>query len=523
MPLPWLVVFLPWTGALLLLALPRLRLAATVNIAISALSLLLAVLLLGTAHGEQGWTRVDALNQPLLLLSAVIGLTTAVYSFGQLDAKGFDSLRLRAYHAAFQIFMGAQALALLADNMGVMWVAIEIATLASVTMVAVHGTAAALEAAWKFFILCGVGIALALFGTILLYMAARPLIGHGDQGLSWAALRAVAAQCDAGLLNLAFVFLLLGYGAKAGLVPLHFWLPDAEAEGPVSISAVLSGLLLNAALVAVLRAKTIVAAHPDAMPPGPLLMAAGLASVLLAAFSLWRRRDARRFFAWSSIQHMGLAAFAFGMGGLAGNLAGLLHLLGHSLCKSAVFFGVGLATRLKGSQQIAAIGGLVTSHPALGWSLVVAIAAVAGLPPFALFASEFLLLTEAVARWWWLGLALGFGVFVAVAAKINVLQLLCLGDATPDHRDEPARLGPPRDPARLDHPHDPTRLDPPRNPTRLGPLRDPPQLNTTPPGRLAVLTTLGPLWLHLALALVLGMALPAGGAALLAQAAELLR
>ncbi len=478
MPLPWIVVFWPWLGALALLGVARARPAAWVNLCVSAVSLLLALLLLATPEGIQGWTRVDALNQVLVLLSAIIGMTTAVYSAGQIEAKGFDTLRLRAYHGAFQLFMGAQALALLADNMGVMWVAIEIATLASVTMVAVHGTRAAMEAAWKFFILCGVGIALALFGTVVLYLAAQPVAGHGDVGLSWAALRAVAARCDAGLLNLAFVFLLVGYGTKAGLVPLHFWLPDAEAEGPVSISAVLSGLLLNAALLALLRAKAVVGAHPGTLAPGPFMLALGLASVLLAGFCLWRRRDARRFFAWSSIQHMGLAAFAFGLGGPLGNLAGVLHLLGHSLSKSAVFFGIGLAARIKGSQQVAAIGGLVAGHPALGWSLVLAIALVAGMPPGVLFASEFLLVSEAVARLWWLALPLALGIFVAVAAKIDMLQRLCLGTPTPD---------------------------------------------AVVPGRLEVLTTLGPIWVHLALLLVLGMALPAGGAALLARAAEVLR
>jgi hydrogenase-4 component F len=189
--------------------------------------------------------------------------------------------------------MGAQFLALVSDNMGVMWVAIEIATLACVLMVGVHGTPAAVEAAWKFFILCGVGIALALFGTILLYLAAQPVLGSGDPGLSWAALRAVAAQCDPGVLSLAFVFLLVGYGTKAGLVPLHSWLPDAEAEGPLPICAVLSGLLLNAALLAILRAQSIIGANPAALAPGPFLIGFGLASLLLASFALWRRRDAR--------------------------------------------------------------------------------------------------------------------------------------------------------------------------------------------------------------------------------------
>ncbi|MCB4824538.1 hydrogenase 4 subunit F [Roseicella aerolata] len=477
MPLSWALVFLPWAGALLLVAMPRERPAALANIGVSALSFLLSLFLLGHPGGTQGWTHIDALNTPLVVLSFLIGLTTAVFSLGAIAAEGFDALRLRAYHVAFQVFMGAQALALLADNMGVMWVAIEIATLASVLIVAVHGTPAAIEAAWKLFILCGVGIALALFGTIILYLAAQPFVGHGDSGLSWEVLLGLAARCDPGVLNLAFVFLLVGYGTKAGLVPLHSWLPDAEAEGPIAISAVLSGLLLNAALHAVVRAKAVIGAHPGTVPPGPFLIAFGLASLLLAAFALWRRRDARRFFAWSSIEHMGLATLAFGMGGPVANLAGLLHMLGHSLTKSAVFFGVGHAAQLKGSQKTADIAGLCASRPALGWGLALAIAAVAGLPPFALFASEFLLLTEAAAHHWWLIAPLGLGLLTAAAAKIHTLQALCLGDPTPDAGDAPPRW--------TDR------------------------------------TTLGPLWVHLGLALMLGAALPASLSALLAAAARI--
>ena len=480
MPLPWIVVLLPWAGAVALALVPRQRAAALANIAVSAATLVPALLLLGHPHGELGPLRVDPLNAPLVALSALVGLTTAVFSGGQLPAERLDALRGRAYHAAFQLFMGAQALALLSDNLGIMWVAIEMATLSSVLMVALHGSPAAIEAAWKFFILCGVGIALALFGTIVLHLAAQPLAGHGDPGLSWAALRAVAAGCDPGLLNLAFVFLLVGYGTKAGLAPLHSWLPDAEAEGPIAISAVLSGLLLNAALVAVLRAVAVVRANPEALPPGPFLVALGLASVLLASLALWRRRDARRFFAWSSIEHMGLAAFAFGLGGAAANLAGLLHMAGHSVVKSAIFFGVGHAARLKGGQKLADVGGLAATHPALGWGLAVAVAAVAGLPPFVLFASEFLLLTETAARAWWLLPPLGLGLFAATAAKVAVLQGMCLGDPTPDV-PEGRR-----------------------------------------PGRAAALSALVPLWLHLALALAIGLALPSAVAGMLEAAAEML-
>ncbi|MBP0463547.1 hydrogenase 4 subunit F [Roseomonas sp. PWR1] len=477
MPLQWAIVFLPWLGAAALAAVPDLRRATFANIAVSALSFILAVALMALPFEQHGWTRTDALNLPFILVAAFVGLTTAVFSAATLEAEGFDHWRVRAYHAAFQLFMGAQFLALLADNLGVMWVAVEIATLATVSMVAVHRTPAAFEAAWKFFILCGVGIALALFGTIVLYLAAQPLLNE-ETGLSWAALMAVAARCDPGTLNLAFAFLLLGYGTKAGLVPLHSWLPDAHAEGPVPISAVLSGLLLNAAMLAVLRAKAIVGANPDAVAPGPFLLALGLASVLLAALSLWRRRDARRFFGWSSIEHMGIAAFAFGLGGAAANLAGLVHLLGHSLVKSAVFFGVGRAAQAKGSQKIADIGGLVATHPALGWGLALAIAGIAGLPPFLLFASEIRLLTAAAGQAPWLALALALGMVTAFAALITVLQALCFGPPTPDAAGA---------------------LDGWREAAAAAPL-----------------------WLHLAIAAGLALAMPAGLAAMLAEAARVI-
>jgi hydrogenase-4 component F len=482
MPLPWILVFLPWVGAVALALIPpERRIAPLANIAVSAASLAIALLLLGHPHGEQGWTRTDGLNLPFVLVAAIVGLTTAIFSAATVEAERFDDLRARAYHAAFQLFMGAQFLALVADNLGVMWVAIEIATLASVLMVGIHGTPAAVEAAWKFFILCGVGIALALFGTTLLYLAAQPVVGSGDPGLSWAALRAVATRCDPGLLSLAFVFLLVGYGTKAGLVPLHSWLPDAEAEGPLPICAVLSGLLLNAALLAILRAEAIVGAHPGALPPGPFLIGFGLLSLGLASLSLWRRRDARRLFAWSSIEHVGLATLAFGIGGAVANLAGIIHLLGHSLVKSAVFFAVGAASQIKGSQKIADIGGLAASHPALGWGLALGIAALAGMPPFALFVSELRLVTEGAARFPWLVLPVGLGLLIAAAALVRVLQALCLGEPT---RDNPV-------PGAFDR-----------------------------PGRLLWATV--PVWVHLALAVALGFLAPPAFTALLREGARIL-
>ena len=197
-----------------------------------------------------------------------------------------------------------------------------------------------------------------------------------------------ASTFDPALLNLAFVFLLLGYGTKIGLFPLHAWLPDAHAEGPTPITAVLSGLLLNVALYALLRCKMLLGGNEGSLAPGPLMMLMGLVSLLFGAFMLYRRRDIKRLFAYSSIEHMGIITFAFGMGGPLANFAGLLHMALHSLTKSAIFFAVGDISQVKGTQKIADMGGLTKTNPLIGWGLVVGVAAIAGLPPLGIFTSR---------------------------------------------------------------------------------------------------------------------------------------
>ena len=197
-------------------------------------------------------------------------------------------------------------------------------------------------------------------------MAARPVLGEGHDAMVWTALIEKAGGLSPELLNVAFVFLMLGYGTKVGLAPLHAWLPDAHAEGPTPISAVLSGLLLNVALYALLRFKLLMAGNPAAVAPGPLMVSMGLLSLIFAGFMLYRRRDIKRMFAYSSIEHMGLITFAFGMGGPLANFGGLLHMTMHSLTKSAIFFAVGHIAQAKGTQRIAEIRGLTESHPVLG-------------------------------------------------------------------------------------------------------------------------------------------------------------
>ena len=241
---------------------------------------------------------------------------------------------------------------------------------------------------------------------------------------------ATAGRFDPALLDLAFVFLLVGYGTKVGLAPLHAWLPDAHAEGPTPISAVLSGLLLNVALYALLRFKMVMAANPGALTPGPLMAVLGLLSVSFAGLMLYRRRDIKRLFAYSSIEHMGIITFAFGMGGPLANFAGLLHMAMHSLTKSAIFFAVGHVAQVKGTQRLADIRGLGSSHPALAVGLAVGVLAIAGFPPMGIFMSEFLVVASTFARQPLLTIPLVLGILVALGALLLRLQGIVFGPAS---------------------------------------------------------------------------------------------
>ncbi len=387
----------------------------------------------------ENYVILDNLNIFFIILNTLVAFTTSIFSGSyiehEIETGHLTPLFVRFYHAMFQGMMGAMNLALLANNIGLMWVGLEFATLMTVIMVGIYRTPSALEAAWKYFILGIVGISLAFFGTIIFYLAGQSVLGEGVAAMTWSRLIEVAPQLDAPLINLGFIFLLVGYGTKVGLAPLHAWLPDAHAEGPTPISAVLSGLLLNVALFALLRFKMLIAAHPGALKPGPIMITIGLISLIFAAFMLYQRRDIKRLFAYSSIEHMGLITFAFGMGGPLANFAGLLHMVMHSLTKSAIFFAVGHVTQAKGTQRLADIRGLSVSHPALAVGLAAGVIAISGLPPFGAFMSEFLILTSTFAREPLLALAVAFGLLVAFGALLLRLQDVLFGTPTePVHR-----------------------------------------------------------------------------------------
>ena len=447
-----LVLGMPLAGGIALALFGHWPRAAELNVAFSLLTFIAAAVLVArvvadgpiTAAGEQFF--IDSLNVFLVALTAFVALTTALFSrpymrierdHGRVSAGG-----MRLYHSMYQLFTLAMLVVLTTNNLGVMWVAMESATLTTVLLVALYRTHASLEAAWKYFILCGVGIAQALLGTILVYFAAEKILGAGVGSLLWTHLDEVKGQLEPTVMSIAFVFLLVGYGTKVGLVPLHNWLPDAHAEGPTPISAVLSGLLLNVALYALIRFKVITDGALERPFASHLLMGFGLASVVVAAFFLSRQRDVKRMFAYSSIEHMGLITFAFGMGGPVASFGGLLHMTVHSLTKSAIFFAVGHAAQKAGTQVMADIRGLLRINPTVGWGLMLGTAAILGMPPFGVFASEFLILTTAITQQPWATPILLVSLGIAFASIFGKVQPMVFGDTTARRLPHPPALVP---------------------------------------------------------------------------------
>jgi hydrogenase-4 component F len=447
-----LVLGLPLAGGITLALVGHWPRAAELNVAFSTLTFIAAAALVArvvaggplTAAGEQFF--IDSLNVFLVALTAFVAMTTALFSrpymrierdHGRVSANG-----MRLYHSMYQLFTLAMLVVLTTNNLGIMWVAMEAATLTTVLLVALYRTHASLEAAWKYFILCGVGIAQALLGTILVYFAAEKILGAGVGSLLWTHLDEVKGQLEPTVMSIAFVFLLVGYGTKVGLVPLHNWLPDAHAEGPTPVSAVLSGLLLNVALYALIRFKVITDGALERPFASHLLMGFGLTSVVVAAFFLSRQRDVKRMFAYSSIEHMGLITFAFGMGGPVASFGGLLHMTVHSLTKSAIFFAVGHAAQKAGTQTMADIRGLLRVNPTVGWGLMLGTAAILGMPPFGVFASEFLILTTAIAQQPWATPILLVSLGIAFASIFGKVQPMVFGETTARRLPHPPALVP---------------------------------------------------------------------------------
>lgn len=445
-------LLLPFAGIIILAFIGHRRAAKTVNLVICTVTFIAALLLAievfhqGPLLSDSKLFYIDGFNVYLILLNALVGMTTAIFSGPYMEHEiaigRVDDKRMRLYYSMYQGFLFTMLMALSTNNLGILWVSVEGATLATVLLVSLYRTHESIEAGWKYFIICGVGISQALFGTILVYFAAVKIIPGSEEGLLWTVLQQHAGRMDAGVLALAFVFLLVGYGTKVGLVPLHNWLPDAHSEGPTPMSAILSGLLLNIALYAVVRFKMLVDPALGNHLAGNLMMGFGMLSFSVAGLLLHRQYDVKRMFSYSSIEHMGLMTFAFGIGGPLATFGALLHMIVHSLTKSAIFITVGHATHIAGTQKMAEIRGLIRTQPCVGWGLLVGTCAIAGFPPFGVFTSEFLLFTATIKSYPWLAPPLVLGLSIAFAGLFRNLQPMVFGEPPADQKTVAANMWP---------------------------------------------------------------------------------
>jgi hydrogenase-4 component F len=400
------LLLVPLVAALLCLLLTHRPWLEAVTVGAAAVTLGLALAITGrvTALGhvaELGsWLYADALSALSVLIIAFVGATAALYSVGymrenmkeQTVEHGAGQREIRRYYLLFNLFIFAMLVVPVSNSLGVLWIAIEGTTLASLFLVSFYRTHEALEAAWKYVIVGSVGIALALFGTVLAYYSAVQVLGP-SYDLNWSVLAPVASRLNPSVMRLAFIFIVVGFGTKAGLAPMHTWLPDAHSEAPSPISALLSGVLLNTAMYGILRYYALATPSLGRAYPNTLLLGFGLASLLVAALFILRQHDVKRLLAYSSVEHMGIVAVGVAFGGALGLYGALLQMIGHALAKSLMFFASGQVGLRYGTKQIDGVAGVVTSMPVTGAILIVGALALTGSPPFGIFISELSILT----------------------------------------------------------------------------------------------------------------------------------
>ena len=436
----------PLAAALLAVLLPR-RLAAFLSL-LAAGAMLAAALVLAsrTAHGEtvvDGLLRADALTSWLLVTVGAVATIACWAGLHHLrdeaDAGHLAGRSARRYLVLVQAFLACMAVAVLSANLGVLWVAVEATTIITAFLVGHHRTRASLEAAWKYVVLCSIGVGIAFLGTVCVYAAAVATGASGLHALDWTFLREHAAQFDPRLMRLAAGLVLLGFGTKAGLAPMHAWLPDAHSQAPGPVSALMSGVLLAVAFSAILRYRAVFDA---ALGPGyvrALLLVTALLSLALAALLLIGQRDYKRLLAYSSIEHMGLVALGTAIGGPLALSAVLLHILGHGLVKAVAFCSAGQLLHRVGSSRIDAVRHAVATVPAVAAPFGVALVALLAMPPFPLFATEL-----GLAR---AGFTAGYGWAIGVAILLVLVAFgaiarhglsMLLGSSTPDHSPAPA-------------------------------------------------------------------------------------
>jgi hydrogenase-4 component F len=412
--------FVGWTNALLSLS--------SIGAAVALWRHVLAGDVLTSGPGE--FLRADALSTLLALCVSMVGALAAWLGPGLGKGEGYDAAQTRRFRIFGNLFTFTMLFAVTSNNVGFMWIAIEATTITSAMLIPLHVTKASVEASWKYILIGSIGIALAFGGTVLGYFDFVNLVGRQEAALNWTVLRASAPQLHPEVIQLAFVFILIGYGTKAGLAPMHTWLPDAHSEAPAPLSAMMSGVLLAVALYAVIRWEAVVNAAVGTGFTDGLYIALGLLSIAIAAFSLVIQRNYKRMLAYSSIEHTGLICVGLALGPL-GTFAAMLHLLNHALAKSMMFFLAGRVLHRYGTTEIGRVSGLLKVMPWTGGLFAAGMLAVIGLPPFGLFISEFALFRAgfAAGRPWLMGLVLAL-LAVAFVSMIGHLNRMLYGAPT---------------------------------------------------------------------------------------------
>lgn len=381
---------------------------------------------------------MDALSGYIMALVIFLSLASAVYSIEYLEHEMKVGLTeasgVRRYYALLHLFIFTMLLVTAANNLALMWIAIEATTIVSALLIGLGFSkrSLAIEAAWKYIILCTVGITFALLGIFITYYATTAVMG-GQGALNWTTIRSIAPELNPTTMKLAFIFILVGYGTKAGLAPVHNWLPDAHSEAPSPISALLSGILLNTAFYGIMRFVTITDPSTGSVFTGNLLILFGLISMGISSVFILVQTNYKRLLAYSSIEHMGIISLGIGIGGPGGVYGALLHIMNHALSKPLMFFVSGRIQANYGSTRIENVKGVLSSMPLLGTLTFIGVLSLAGTPPFNIFISEFTVLQAAVVNGLWAvaGLFLLFAAFVFYGMLSGFGRMLFGGKETP--------------------------------------------------------------------------------------------
>jgi hydrogenase-4 component F len=423
----WGLPLVPAVTALLMLTTRDRRILSAIDVGGSAVLLALTLVLTReVASGgprAAGFLRVDDLALVFLLLLVVLTLAVSIYTVGWLkQAVAVGNMKpelLRSYFALVHAFVATMVVTVLADNLGVLWIAMEGTTITSAVLIGYHGHRHGLEAAWKYIIVTTIGISFGLFGTVLIYAAAAAAGLHGGAGaLSWSAIMKVAPKLDPGIVRIGFIFVMVGYGTKAGLAPMHLWLPDAHSQAPTPVSALLSGVLIKCALLGIIRFQTIAAAACGREFPAGVLLVFGLISVVVATPFILAQHDIKRLLGYHSVEHVGIVALGLGFGGAVGTYGALLHVVNHGVTKALAFFAAGKVIARYGSRDMRIIRGLLAVAPIGGTLLMLAALSLAGVPPFSIFVSELMVLRAGIGQGHWVVIAIFLAMVVVIFAGL---------------------------------------------------------------------------------------------------------